>query len=155
MNTPQVTMSPVELPVPDPVKGKKSREADLIEPEMLSRYLNALQALMIKSYVVMNHSKPGLSLKDFMNGLETNLIDYSLAFSEGNRNRAAMILGINPTTLCEKIKRFKLRKDKSVYKQYDIFKELMGLVVQLKNAGINQDQFSPNVQKIESTNPKK
>lgn len=117
----------------------ESHEVNLIEPEMLSRYLEALQIQMIKSYVVMNHSKPELSLKDFMVSLEKRLIDYSLAFSAGNHNHAAMILGVNPTTLCEKIKRYKLKKNKSDYKQYDIFKELIGLLVHLKDAGIHPE----------------
>ena len=136
MKPSQVDFELDENPVEEFQSGYSNPESNLVEPEMLSRYLKALQILMIKSYVAMNHSKPELSLKDFLGNLEKKLIDYSLAFSAGNRNHAAMILGVNPSTLCEKIKRYKLKKNKSDYKQYNILNELMGLVIHLKDAGL-------------------
>jgi len=47
----------------------------------------------------------GLNLKDFLDAVESRLIDEALAKAEGVKNQAAELLGIKRTTLIEKLKK--------------------------------------------------
>lgn len=47
----------------------------------------------------------GLNLKDFLDSVESRLIDEALAKAEGVKNQAAELLGIKRTTLIEKLKK--------------------------------------------------
>lgn len=49
--------------------------------------------------------KYGLSLPSYMEQLERSLTEQALERTEGNRARAARLLGINRTTLVERLKR--------------------------------------------------
>lgn len=50
--------------------------------------------------------KPGgLNLKDFLDAVESRLIDEALSRAEGVKNQAAEYLGIKRTTLIEKLKK--------------------------------------------------
>lgn len=52
---------------------------------------------------------PGRDLKTQMIEYERELILYALDQAGGNQRRAARLLGVGPTTLCEKMKRLGLR----------------------------------------------
>jgi len=52
-------------------------------------------------------------LKDFLNDIELRLILYSLNEANGNQREAAKILGIKPTTLNEKLKRYNIKFHKT------------------------------------------
>lgn len=52
---------------------------------------------------------PGRTLKEMVDDYEKRLIIQALQASVGNQRRAAMSLGVLPTTLNEKIKRLGLR----------------------------------------------
>jgi DNA-binding NtrC family response regulator len=47
----------------------------------------------------------GLSFHDVVNRIETDLIVQALERTRGNKNQAARLLGLNRTTLLEKIKK--------------------------------------------------
>lgn len=47
----------------------------------------------------------GLELRDFLVALEYRFIDQALSRSDGNRNRAAQLLGLKRTTLVEKLRK--------------------------------------------------
>ena len=47
----------------------------------------------------------GLNLKDFLDTVESRLIDEALGKAEGVKNQAAELLGIKRTTLIEKLKK--------------------------------------------------
>jgi len=47
----------------------------------------------------------GIDLKELLNRVEYELIDQALDRTGGNRNQAAALLGLNRTTLVEKLKR--------------------------------------------------
>lgn len=64
---------------------------------------------LIKSYIVMNFTQGNVPLKDFLNNFEKNLIDIALSLSNWNQRKAALILGMKPTALFEKIKKYDLR----------------------------------------------
>lgn len=52
---------------------------------------------------------PARDLKTQMIEYERELILYALDQAGGNQRRAAALLGVGPTTLCEKMKRLGLR----------------------------------------------
>ena len=54
-------------------------------------------------------SKNGRSLKDRVLEFEKSLIWSALRETEGNQKKAARLLGVNPTTLNEKLKRLNLK----------------------------------------------
>jgi DNA-binding NtrC family response regulator len=47
----------------------------------------------------------GINLRHFLAGLEVDMIDQALARTDGNRNQAARLLGLNRTTLVEKLRK--------------------------------------------------
>jgi len=47
----------------------------------------------------------GIKLRNYLAGLEAELIDQALARTGGNRNQAARLLGLNRTTLVEKLRK--------------------------------------------------
>lgn len=62
-----------------------------------------------------NLEAPGeerLVLRDVLAGFERSLILAALLAAEGNQRRAAKALGVLPTTLQEKLKRFGLRDER-------------------------------------------
>jgi len=54
-----------------------------------------------------------LSLKDFLARVELHLIIHSLNRANGNQREAAKILGLKPTTLNEKLRRYNIGYRKS------------------------------------------
>jgi DNA-binding NtrC family response regulator len=50
----------------------------------------------------------GVDLRGLLAGLETRLIQQALTRSRGNKNQAATLLGLNRTTLVEKLKRMRM-----------------------------------------------
>ena len=54
----------------------------------------------------MNYTEPGMPLKQLMNNIEKMIIDSTLTVTRGSQKKAAAILGIKQTSLCEKIKKF-------------------------------------------------
>ncbi len=54
------------------------------------------------------YQKRKIPLKDFLTRVELRLIIFSLERANGNQRQAAKILGIKPTTLNEKLRRYKI-----------------------------------------------
>jgi DNA-binding NtrC family response regulator len=87
--------------------------AEDIVTETRIGYLTTLASTMLhelESLRELRHAskKPRLALKDEVHRFETELIRNALITTFGCQRRAADILGINPTTLNEKIKKFKI-----------------------------------------------
>lgn len=76
------------------ILGEGGPESSRSLPESLSRIENLL--------------RKDFSLGSFLTDIERTLVVQALEKSGGNRSRAAEILGINRTTLIEKIKRFQI-----------------------------------------------
>ncbi len=72
--------------------------------------LNLYSKKMIKNYLFLNTIHERLPVKQFMNSLEKDLIDEVLSMTRGNQKDAALILDIKESTLCEKIKKYKIQK---------------------------------------------
>ncbi len=65
---------------------------------------------IILDFILKNVKTQNLPLKRFMNQFEERIIKTSLKISNGNQRIAAGLLGVGPTTLNEKIKKFKIHR---------------------------------------------
>jgi DNA-binding NtrC family response regulator len=63
---------------------------------------------LIKNYIFGNLLEVNIPLKEFVNDFEKQIIEYGLLITHGNQKRAAVLLGIKPTTINEKIKKYKI-----------------------------------------------
>lgn len=77
------------------------------DQDALSHSLKQLQDSLVKSYLSSNLENPDLPLKSFIHGLEQKIVTYALQIAMGNQKNAAHLLGLKPTTLGEKLKRFR------------------------------------------------
>lgn len=81
-----------------------------INPEHLDGKLQEAIELITKNYIIKNFADHPLPLGDLLKYLETEIIKYALIVSEDSQKKAAHILGLNTTTLCEKMKKFGITK---------------------------------------------
>ena len=56
-----------------------------------------------------NFSRDTVSLKEMVGNYEKQIILAALEKTKGNQKKAAQLLSVNPTTLCEKLKRFAIK----------------------------------------------
>ncbi len=104
------------------------------QTKQIKQNLKTSKEVLIKNYIIMNFLDSNVALKDFMSDLERNLIEYALLISMGNQKKTASLLGVKPTALCEKIKKFKLKSQKKFKYQFDkkMLDELMSFFFQYK-----------------------
>lgn len=69
--------------------------------------------ILAKSYIKNNLTSELTPLKDFINKIERSVIDSTLLLTMGNQKNASEILGVKKTSLNQKIKRFKIVKNKN------------------------------------------
>ncbi len=74
--------------------------------------IDDLSEVLVREYLMKNISSENTSLKMFMTDLEKRIIDFTLSLTNGNQKNASRILGVKETSLCEKIKKYKLKKGK-------------------------------------------
>ena len=74
--------------------------------------INDLSETLVREYLMKNITKENTSLKIFMTDLEKRIIDFTLSLTNGNQKNASRILGVKETSLCEKIKKYNLKKGK-------------------------------------------
>lgn len=72
--------------------------------------MSAVRNELVRNYILMNAREQEISLKAFMVEMEKQLIEFALLVCFGNQSRASQLLGTKPTCLCEKIKRYGIRK---------------------------------------------
>ena len=68
-----------------------------------------LRKELIMKYLLSNCTCINVPLKNFMNEFEKEMLIRTLKISGGSQRVAAFILGVKPTTLSEKIKKYKLK----------------------------------------------
>ncbi len=73
------------------------------------KLLEAIEHLT-KSFIIKNFADHPLPLNDLLRETEMEIIKYALIVSEDSQKKAAHILGLNTTTLCEKMKKFGITK---------------------------------------------
>lgn len=97
--------------------------------------ISSLQDILIRTYILQNISDcSNMSLKDFIRDFEKRLINYALLVSNHNQKKASALLGVKPTALCEKIKRYDIKLVETSALSHDIaseFDEIMTLYLQL------------------------
>ena len=72
--------------------------------------IDDLSEILVREYLMKNITEENTSLKIFITDLEKRIIDFTLSLTNGNQKNASRILGIKETSLCEKIKKYNLRK---------------------------------------------
>jgi len=72
--------------------------------------MSSVRNELVRNYILMNAREQEISLKAFLGEMEKQLIEFALLVCFGNQNRASRLLGTKPTCLCEKIKRYGIRK---------------------------------------------
>ena len=82
--------------------------------------INDLKDTLIKSYLISNCVNANVPLKNFMGEFEREMICRALRVSGGNQRVASFILGLKPTTLNEKIKKFKIKEKRKIKGQEDL-----------------------------------
>ena len=100
LDPPKPPSPSVEAPA-DP--GAEVAESPLLSPSVLAP---SPESLGPKSIDVSFPTESEFSLTSFMGDIERTLVQKALEKAGGNRSKAAEILGINRTTLIEKLKRF-------------------------------------------------
>ena len=80
----------------------------------------AAREILIKTYIYMNINGHSTPMKKFINAFEKCLIDVALLVAKGNQKQAALILGVQQTALCEKIKKYRIKKHKEKKIELDI-----------------------------------
>jgi len=93
------------------VKNDENR-AKSLNRETSHNKLDELTELLVREYLMNNMTAENTGLKTFMTRLEKRIIDIALSLTNGSQKNAARILGVKETSLCEKIKKFHLKRDK-------------------------------------------
>ena len=74
--------------------------------------IDDLSEILVREYLMKNITEENTSLKIFIADLEKRIIDFTLSLTNGNQKNASRILGVKETSLCEKIKKYNLKKEK-------------------------------------------
>ena len=82
---------------------------DEMDPIDIKNDLKGLKDKIIKNYLLSNCVNGNVPLKNFMGEFEKEMISRALRLSGGSQRIASFILGIKPTTLNEKIKKYKIK----------------------------------------------
>ena len=100
-----------------------SEMTNKLDSTKIKKNLEKARENLIKNYMIQNFANEIGPINEFIDKLEKDIIKYALLISEGNQKKAAFLLGINPPTLCEKMKKFKIKLHKSG-KEKDLLKSL-------------------------------
>jgi transcriptional regulator with PAS, ATPase and Fis domain len=90
------------------VKGQGTIDASDLPTKIFQAAQNAMNGIGANSDVDfprMFLSEKGVDLKAVVTAFENHLVDQALARTSGNKNRASMLLGLNRTTLVEKLRK--------------------------------------------------
>ena len=72
---------------------------------------------IIHLYLLASLSEEDIQLKDFINDVEKNIIINVLKITWGNQKISADILGVKPTALFEKLKKYNIKQNVKSYKK--------------------------------------
>ncbi len=88
--------------------------------EGVGKEIDNSKEVLIRSFILNNCMKKNIPLKNFIYEIEKEMIIKALKVSGGNQRVASFILGIKPTTLNEKIKKFHIRTNKTIRGKRDL-----------------------------------
>jgi len=95
--------------------------------------IDDISEILVREYLMKNISRENIALKSFINDLERRIINFTLVLTNGNQKNASTILGIKETSLCEKIKKYNLKK----------IKKRVSLNLDMLNMG--EEEISPDL----------
>ena len=87
------------------------RKADINEE------LSYIKTNLVRTYLKKNCSTEQIPLKNFIKSVERELVVKALRISNGSQRVASFVLGMKPTTLNEKIKKFRIDEFKKKTKK--------------------------------------
>ena len=91
----------------------KGEGINKIEPQKIEEDLQKAREILVKTYMLNSFALQTIPMSVFLDNLERDLINYALLISEENQKKAAFLLGLKVTTLCEKMKKYNITLDKS------------------------------------------
>jgi DNA-binding NtrC family response regulator len=91
---------------------KKDNLKQKPDQEFLFNHFSKAQDILAKTFIIINCSVSPIPLKQLMNHIEKSIIHSALHVSRGSQKKAAAILGVKQTSLCEKMKKLNIKKDK-------------------------------------------
>jgi hypothetical protein len=100
----------------------------------LTPEIEGLLDRLIARYILFSIKADTVPLRSFLGSIEKTIIDVMLMITKGNRRKAADILGLKMTTLCEKVKKYGI-KTEEFYEdtpQFGIFAEIMSFFINHK-----------------------
>ncbi len=95
--------------------------------------LDDLSEVLVREYLQKNITQENIALKHFISDLERKIILFTLGLTNGNQKNASRILGIKETSLCEKIKKYNLRK---IRKKVSLNLDMLNM---------NEEEISPDL----------
>lgn len=96
---------------------KKSELIEInLDPATIREKLDKAVDELVKAYMLKNFADEILPLNEFTDRVEAEIIKYALIISEENQKKTAFLLGVNPPTLCEKMKRYNIKIDRGMRK---------------------------------------
>ena len=98
----------------------KEKKINIPNDEDVNREMDDSRDKLIRNYILSNCMNRNVPLKSFINEFEKEMISRALRVSGGNQRIASFILGLKPTTLNEKIKKFDLKREKKIRDQEDL-----------------------------------
>ena len=110
------------------IKGKKNSVKE-IEFANLKSEIRNLRDELVKKFLFQNCTNCNVPLKNFMAEFEKELIRRALKISGGNQRVASFVLGLKPTTLNEKIKKFKISESKKIRGPEDLEQLLKNIYI--------------------------
>jgi DNA-binding NtrC family response regulator len=105
----------VEVIKHDPIKGHSPEiPADSkIDFNKVLEDFNHIKRDLINQYLILNITNKSLPLKTFLNHVEKELLEKALSLFKNNQKLTSRILGVKEPTLCEKIKKHKIKKERT------------------------------------------
>lgn len=94
------------------MKEEKKTSQDMLDHVKIEKNLERAKENCIKNYLIMNFAVQTIPLSKFLSEFEKDLINYALLISELNQKKAAFLLGLKTSTLCEKMKKFNIKPKK-------------------------------------------
>lgn len=108
----EISLRPTEVPLAALAEQQLAVQTD-VQPHIqaIGELINALltQLKLLQHEPKYSDDVPGLNLREEVRRFEINLIQRALTRTRGSQVEAARFLGLNPTTLNAKIKRYRLQ----------------------------------------------
>lgn len=97
-----------------PDSGVTTLPADKItKQESAEAMFKRLTSRLISNYLLMNLTEESnFPVRDFLGSLERELIIATLRVAQNNQRITAKVLGLKETTLCEKMRKYQIKRDK-------------------------------------------